>query len=85
MDNMKFCQSCAMPLTEEHYGTNDDGSKNGDYCSYCYKDGKFMSDCTMDEMIDFCSGPMAENNPGMTREQAVAQMMQFFPKLKRWR
>ncbi|MBR6920026.1 MAG: zinc ribbon domain-containing protein, partial [Bacteroidales bacterium] len=48
----KFCQSCGMPLTEEMLGTNADGSKNGDYCSYCYKDGAFTNDCTMDEMIE---------------------------------
>ena len=29
--NMKFCQSCAMPMTEELYGSNKDGSKNEDY------------------------------------------------------
>ena len=43
----KFCQSCGMPLTEEVLGTNADGSKNEDYCMYCYKDGKFLQDCTM--------------------------------------
>ena len=38
----KFCQSCGMPLTEEILGTNADGTKNEDYCIYCYKDGKFL-------------------------------------------
>ena len=52
---MKFCQSCGMPLTQEILGTNADGSKNEDYCMYCYKDGKFTQDCTMEEMIEFCS------------------------------
>ena len=28
---MKFCQSCGMPLTEDVLGTNADGSKNEDY------------------------------------------------------
>ena len=29
MENeMKFCQSCGMPLTNEMLGTNADGSKN---------------------------------------------------------
>lgn len=40
-----------MPLTEEVLGTNVDGSKNEDYCMYCYKDGNFLQDCTMEEMI----------------------------------
>ena len=46
-----FCQSCGMPLTEDVLGTNADGSKNEDYCIYCYRDGHFLQDCTMDEMI----------------------------------
>ena len=35
----KFCQSCGMPLQKnEELGTNHDGSKNEEYCCYCYKD-----------------------------------------------
>ena len=34
----KFCQSCGMPLQKnEELGTNHDGSKNEEYCCYCYK------------------------------------------------
>ena len=84
MENMKFCQSCAMPVNEEVFGTNADGSKNEDYCSYCYAYGKFTADCSMEEMIDFCVGPMVEHNPDMTAEKAKAQMLEFFPTLKRW-
>ena len=36
MEKMKFCQSCGMPLTDEVLGTNADGSKNEEYCMYCY-------------------------------------------------
>ena len=39
-ENQKFCQSCAMPMTDEQFGTNADGSKNEDYCIYCFKDGE---------------------------------------------
>lgn len=48
---MKFCQSCGMPLTNEVLGTNADGSPNEDYCIYCYKDGKFTQDMTMEHLI----------------------------------
>ena len=42
----KFCQSCGMPLQKnEELGTNHDGSKNEEYCCYCYKDGAFTMDC----------------------------------------
>ena len=43
MEFEQFCQSCAMPLTEEILGTNEDGSKSQDYCKFCYEDGKEVS------------------------------------------
>ena len=54
-ESMHFCQSCGMPLSDEILGINADGTKNSDYCIYCYKDGAFTGNFTMDEMIDFCS------------------------------
>ncbi len=83
---MKFCQSCGMPLvTEGACGTEADGTRSKDYCSYCYQGGKFVSEMTMEEMIDFCAKPMAQANPGMSEEQAKEQMRQFFPMLLRWK
>ena len=67
---MKFCQSCGMPLTPEILGTNADGSKNEEYCIYCYKDGAFTGDFNMEQMVEFCSQFVDEFN---------------FPTLKRWR
>ena len=84
--DMKFCQSCGMPLGPgASHGTEADGSASEDYCSYCYKEGKFVGEMTMEEMIDFCAPMMAQANPTMTEEQAKAQMHQFFPMLKRWK
>ncbi len=85
VSSMKFCQSCGMPLEGAQLGTEADGAENPDYCAYCYKDGKFTSDMTMEEMIDFCTPFMVQSVPGMTAEQAKAQMSQFFPMLKRWK
>lgn len=82
----KFCQSCGMPMgeTNELYGNNSDGTKSQDYCSYCYTNGQFSYDCTMQEMINICTPHMLKNNPTMTEEQAKSMMGQFFPTLKRW-
>ncbi len=81
----KFCQSCAMPLEgDKLYGTNTDGTKNDEYCIYCYKDGKFTSDISMEEMKEFCVGKMVEFIPGMTKEKAKSMLDETFPKLKRW-
>ena len=89
MEN-KFCQSCGMPMTaEEQFGRNADGSKNGEYCSYCYRDGAFTEDCAMDEMIDHCLQFLDEFNKDMerpyTKEEARSEMKKFFPMLKRWK
>ena len=86
---MKFCQSCGMPLNDENCGTNADGSKNEDYCMYCYQNGKFTNDCTMDEMIEFCAQFVDEVNKNMqkpmTKEEYKDMMRQYFPMLKRWK
>ena len=86
---MSFCQSCGMPLTEDVLGTNADGSKNEDYCMYCYMDGKFLQDCTMDEMIEHCAQFVGAVNEGLpqpiTKEEFIGQMKMYFPHLKRWR
>ncbi|MBQ2187123.1 MAG: zinc ribbon domain-containing protein [Bacteroidales bacterium] len=86
---MKFCQSCGMPLNAENLGTNTDGSRNEDYCMYCYQNGKFTNDCTMDEMIEFCAQFVDEVNKNMpkpmTKEEYKDMMRQYFPMLKRWK
>lgn len=84
---MKFCQSCGMPLTNEILGTNVDGTPNEDYCIYCYKDGNFIQDVTMEQMIDHCAQFTEEINKqsgqNLTMEQAKEMMRRFFPNLKR--
>ncbi|MCI8473866.1 MAG: WYL domain-containing protein [Oscillospiraceae bacterium] len=85
MKEQTFCQSCAMPLSDDLRGTEADGSPSPHYCKYCYDKGKFTQDMTMEEMIAFCAGPMAQANPDMTVEQAKAQMGTFFPQLLRWK
>lgn len=83
---MKFCQSCSMPLmNDEVQGTNRDGSKNEDYCLYCYKDGEFVGDSTMEEMIDFCAPICVKEGQYPDEETAKREMMKYFPHLKRWK
>ena len=86
----QFCQSCGMPLNKkEDCGTNADGSTNFDYCKYCYQDGHFLQECTMDEMIEHCTQFVDEVNKlmpkPMTKEEYRQMMRGFFPMLKRWR
>ena len=82
-DNMQYCQSCTMPLTEDLYGTNADGSLNEDYCKYCYSNGAFTApDMTMERMIEICVPYMVEQ--GMEEASARYLLEEYLPKLKRW-
>lgn len=90
--NGKVCQSCGMPMTaKEHFGNNQDGSINSDYCAYCFKDGNFTSASTMDEMIAenvASSDSFAlkdEKGNLVTKEEAISKMKTYFPTLKRWK
>ena len=64
-------------------------TKNEDYCMYCYKDGKFLQDCTMEEMIEHCAQFVNAVNEGLekpiTKEEYIGMMKSYFPQLKRWR
>ena len=47
-----ICQSCGMPMEDDSVlGTNADGSKNMDYCKYCYDKGEFIDKVDMDAMM----------------------------------
>jgi hypothetical protein len=83
MDNL--CQSCSMPLNDEKFfGTNTDGSKNKEYCHYCYKDGELLNpNMTMEQMIEVCITPMKQH--GMSEEQARGILEATLPTLKRWK
>ncbi|MCQ2290146.1 MAG: zinc ribbon domain-containing protein [Muribaculaceae bacterium] len=79
-----------MPLSaDDMCGKNADGSICFDYCKYCYNEGEFTQQCTMDEMIDHCSEFVDEFNKHaeqpITREQYKEMMYGFFPMLKRWK
>ncbi len=89
MNKVKFCQSCGMPLTNEILGTKADGSKNEDYCIYCYKDGAFTDNCTMEEMAEHCSMFVEEYNSNTGKNlnacEYKQELLKYFPMLKRWK
>jgi hypothetical protein len=82
----KFCQSCAMPMKKDPHngGTNADGSKSTEYCSYCYKEGAFTSPeiDTAQKMQKFCIGKMKEMGmPGFVAWIFTRRI----PRLQRWK
>ena len=59
METQKICQSCGMPMKEEDFGTNAGGGANQEYCKYCFQNGRFSCEGTMEEMIESCVPFMA--------------------------
>jgi hypothetical protein len=81
-----ICQSCGMPMQkDEDFGTDADGTKNGEYCHFCFKDGGFIDEgITMEQKIDKLVN-IAVSQMNMTEAKARAQATELIPTLKRWR
>ncbi len=78
------CQSCGMPISVvERFGTNEDGSENRDYCIFCYQNGKFTRECSMEEFIE--SVLVFSDQAGMAPEEMRSNCEVIFPTLKRWK
>lgn len=84
MENKTFCQSCSMPLDKpELLGTEKDGIKSNEYCTYCYQNGAFLSpNMNLGEMKVLVKTQMGKMkiDPG-TINMAISSL----PNLKRWR
>jgi hypothetical protein len=80
---MQICQSCGMPMMKpEDFGTDIGGGKNQEYCTYCFQNGNFTADVTLEQMIEKLV-PM-HDQMGMTEEEARKMANENLPKLKRW-
>ena len=80
---MQICQSCGMPMVKpEDFGTDINGSKNEEYCTYCFQNGKFTLDATLEQMIEKLV--TMHDQMGMTEEEARKTANENLPKLKRW-
>ncbi|MBQ2823328.1 MAG: hypothetical protein IJF18_01955 [Oscillospiraceae bacterium] len=79
-----ICQSCGMAMHENDYGRNSDESVNTDYCKFCYYDGKFVKNETMEEMAESCI-PFYVGNEFKTADEARNYLLKLYPALKRWK
>ena len=79
-----ICQSCGMPLKkDDDFGTDEDGSKNKEYCFHCFQGGKFLDEeITLQEKIN--KNVKFGVQMGMTEEVAKDMAENILPKLKRW-
>lgn len=79
-----FCQSCGMPLTDDVLGTNKDGSKHDEYCKYCYDEGAFQGEMSVEQMADFCAKIMFKEKPDQDLNKLQTETLAFLKTLKRW-
>jgi len=80
------CQSCGMPMSKpEDFGMNMYGSRNEEYCSNCFHEGKFRRPKeSLHEVIESSIYHVIESGV-CTDEYAARRMLQMFlPTLKRW-
>jgi transcriptional regulator with XRE-family HTH domain len=83
------CQSCAMPLRNfDDFGVDADGALNTEYCTYCYQEGRFTNDRTIDEMIEANLHSLDEfnvaNGTTYTEDEARIILKAHLATLKRW-
>jgi len=77
-----FCQCCGMPLDDSIISHEADGSRNEDYCKWCYADGEYMYS-NMDDLIEICVKNMisAEHFESEVREYLKSTL----PQLDYWK
>lgn len=84
MSNKQFCQSCSMPLDKpEMMGTEKDGTKSKEYCTYCYQHGAFINpSMTLQEMTKMVKEQMEKRK---IDKDLISKAVNILPNLKRWR
>ena len=77
------CQSCGMPLSDDYLARETDGSFKEKYCKWCWVDGAFAQECTMEEMVEHCVPlmPLGQTEP----EACRTYMRGLLPTLERWK
>jgi len=73
-----------MPLARDPLGggTNADGGRNSEYCSHCFRDGKFTEpNLTSAEMVSKVEGKLRSMHfPGFLARRFARDI----PSLRRW-
>ena len=85
MGKNQICQSCGMPMhTIGDFGTNEDGSKNEEYCYYCYEKGKFTDEGITKEAKMKNVAEVLQTKMFVSEEKAKRLTEQLFSNLTRW-
>ena len=79
------CQSCGMPLSDPSLlGTEADGQPAEHFCKWCYANGSYQGECTMEDMVGICVENMTGPDAPFAPEEARAYMEALLPTLERW-
>lgn len=85
---MEICQSCGMSIEEDKSkGTNTDGTLSSEYCLYCFKEGAFTNDLTIDQYVEIGLDYSPEYQAATTEEEKSRikeQAKHYLSGLKRW-
>lgn len=87
--NDPICQSCGMNMkSSQDFGKNIDGAPNKEYCHYCYQNGEFTHNFTMEEMLEnnlkYLDHWNEETGHNFTPDEARPILREFLSTLKRW-
>lgn len=86
---MLICQSCGMDISsDEHKGTNADKSLSEEYRAFCFKDGKFSNNFTLEEQMEIGLAYSPEYSSATTQEEKdkiKQQTREYLSNLKRWK
>ena len=75
-----------MPLSDpELLGTEADGTPSEHHCKWCYANGAYQGQCTMEDMVGICVENMATPDAPFTPEEARTYMETLLPTLERWK
>ena len=79
------CQSCGMPMTKDSdHGTDEDGTKNMEYCAFCYRNGDFTDEgITLEQKME--KNAQIAVKMGLPEEKAREMARNVIPTLKRWK
>lgn len=80
---LNFYKSFTLPFAKKLFGSKANSSLNKDYCIYCFKDGAFSANCSMDETLPSCA-PFIDKvhvhlPKPMTRKEFKQMLRRDFP------
>lgn len=85
-----LCQSCGIPIENNSlWGTNADGTLSTSYCKYCFANGSFLQNYSLEEMIQHCTKIASKPNKNceikISSRHTEAHLRELLPQLKRWK